>query len=762
MPAIRGYSWNQNATATNTTIVIPTPAYQQNDLLVAVICADTGAGTWSSAGWTVLTTLTNTCQMAILYKIAGASEAASFTFTSTVAETYNGFIVSIEDVNTTTPFGSPDPRSVVTQAAATRFALPSITTNVANSLVLYAAAISNVGIPSIIEGPVTTILGADGSAESLAVAWGFKPTTGATPTNVFCSFTGTTGNGVKAALQIAPPSGGAVVIPAYCSADPSTYVDPLNGTTAFNTNTALAATADTNFATTLGGITADDATVAAGTDYGINSFHSVGRLTNTSGTQNYSGAALVPAVGNRPNVTGKNVMVHTGPSTPGQIQRLNDAANRGMMFGMRSSAGNYKTWKVHGAGTPWGAARDVPLIIHPNALDPVANVGTLAPAAIDAFGFWVAGSGVTTTVWDFYMLWVLDTVTVAGGNAARPVGIPGIVSAAALGHERFNVIQQGASQALILGPVQIGDGGTNPVYLDLDSTAIEFPEQRNPAKLAFNYNSVDNVCGLAYHGGSSDTIKHRNSVISSPSKYHWRIRSGAAGTYDFTGLAIIGAGDVQLRDITAPAQFTYSEMTFNKCGQIVQNSAYLDNCVITSSVATSAILSTTPNRISNCSFVRGATGHAIEITTPGTYTFTGNTFSGYGAAGSTDAAIYNNSGGAVTLNVVGGGTTPTVRNEAGASTTVNSNVSVTMTGLVDNTEVRVYSAGTTTELAGTDAAVDGTTNDRSFTFSVGSGTAVDIRIHAIAYEHEDVLGYSTLTDASIPVKQRFDRNYENL
>ena len=37
-----------------------------------------------------------------------------------------------------------------------------------------------------------------------------------------------------------------------------------------------------------------------------------------------------------------------------------------------------------------------------------------------------------------------------------------------------------------------------------------------------------------------------------------------------------------------------------------------------------------------------------------------------GADGTTDAAIYNNSGGAITLNISGGGDTPTVRNGASA------------------------------------------------------------------------------------------------
>jgi hypothetical protein len=57
--------------------------------------------------------------------------------------------------------------------------------------------------------------------------------------------------------------------------------------------------------------------------------------------------------------------------------------------------------------------------------------------------------------------------------------------------------------------------------------------------------------------------------------------------------------------------------------------------------------------------------------------------------------FFNNSGGQVTLNVTG--TIPTFRNGVASTTTIVS-VSITVTGLKDGTEVRVYSTGTTTEL----------------------------------------------------------------
>lgn len=96
--------------------------------------------------------------------------------------------------------------------------------------------------------------------------------------------------------------------------------------------------------------------------------------------------------------------------------------------------------------------------------------------------------------------------------------------------------------------------------------------------------------------------------------------------------------------------------------------------------------------IRNCEFIQSGAGHAVEITSPGTYTLTGLTYSGYGADTSNAAAIYNNSGGAVTLNISGGGT-PTVRDGTGASTTIVNAVPITLNNLVAGS--RVYIENTT-------------------------------------------------------------------
>lgn len=745
MPFIRDFSQSYTTSTSGTTIVVPIPAYEAGDLLLAVLTADTGTGTWSASGWTEYFRQTNTSQLCVLYKIAGASESDT-TFTCTAAETYNGSIISVGDVNTTTPFHVNANKN----SALARDTMPTVTTTIDNCLILYLDACSAAAVPSIIEGNAHLIFGKDGSAHSDGAAWGFQGLAGATPTVKLSRMSASVGK--LATIAIAPPSGGATVIPSYTAADASVYLTPFTGA-AFNTDLAAANTVTTDFGTTLNGKTlAAGGTTVTTADTGLNSYHATTRLTGLTTSGTYAGIRMQFAAANKPNISNKNLLLHGWPYLPVEIQTTDSVSLTGAMgvaIGLCSAAAtNYKWWHVGGANTPWGVNNHVPMIIHPDAAAGVIqNKGSLDPASIYSVGLAVSGKNVAPD-WNFGSLWALDTITIAGGGAATPVDIPGIAFAVGMAHERRSAIQQGSSQLMPFQPIQFGNGGTSPIYLDLNATAIEFPKQYDKASKQVNYNSVDNFVGITYYAGAADTIKHRNSVVSSASKFHWRIHSSssAAATYDFSGLSVIGAGDVVLQAVT-----TFTGMSFVSCPAITQNSAVISNCSFTGSYITS----NTPASISGCRFTSGGSGHAIEITTPGAYSFSGNIFTGYGSTGTADAAIYNNSGGAVTINISGGGSTPTYRNGSGASTTVNNTINITITGLVTGSDVTVLRHGTETVLY-TVEDIAGTTA----VYSYGTAEAVDISVYKPgympAYQHNYTLPSS---DGSLPITQVPDPSY---
>jgi len=200
---------------------------------------------------------------------------------------------------------------------------------------------------------------------------------------------------------------------------------------------------------------------------------------------------------------------------------------------------------------------------------------------------------------------------------------------------------------------------------------------------------------------------------------------------------------------------TINDTTFRRCGQITQGDGVFDGCIFDGSAP---LYADDLANIDYCAFTSSGTGHAMELTISGTYTFTGNTFTGYGVSGTLDAALYNNSGGYILLNVGGGGDSPTYRNGAGASTLVQNTVTLTLTDLVANSEVRIYSAGTTTELDG----IENCGTEFEYSYNYVASTYVDIVVHHLEYEWFRQKDYPLAsTAADLPIAQRKDRWYDN-
>jgi hypothetical protein len=194
----------------------------------------------------------------------------------------------------------------------------------------------------------------------------------------------------------------------------------------------------------------------------------------------------------------------------------------------------------------------------------------------------------------------------------------------------------------------------------------------------------------------------------------------------------------------------------------MKGGATFSKCTFDKSAAAVTMLASNPSLIADSTFISDGSNHAVQFTTAGSYSWTNNTVTGYATTNGTtgNEVFYNNTNGQVTVNVSGGTGVLSYRNGGTSTTTINSTVSVTVTGLKDNTEVRVLQFGTNTELAGIESATTGTTDNRSFTFSLSAATAVTIKIHSLLYEHISVNYTVPGSAASIPIQQRFDRNYQ--
>lgn len=296
---------------------------------------------------------------------------------------------------------------------------------------------------------------------------------------------------------------------------------------------------------------------------------------------------------------------------------------------------------------------------------------------------------------------------------------------------------------LFIGPAT---GSATSVFTD-SAFAVIFADER----VAVGFYEIST------RGAGTDVSWNLGSISAAvPANSRWSLTIDAT-TNSFTDTNGTWKGADQL---TLAATATLTGTTFVDCNKITQNGATLDGCVVLEANTADGVAfieSDDPSLISDCSF-SFSDGHAIEITAPGTYTFDGNVFSGYGADDTNDAAIFNDSGGLVTLNVGGGGTTPTIRNGTGASTQVNSNVSVTVQPIEPGSEVRAFRTSDKVELDGVESAASS-----SQVLSLPAGVNCYIEVHLydpprIPIRREN-LTFSV--DQSFNPFQQVDRNFSN-
>jgi len=734
-------------------------AYEAGDLLFAFLVGDTGTPTvgttGSPAAWNQLFQRVNTCSLTVLWRYATASEP-DLVMTASVNETYSGCLVAVRDVFQGYTSGSP-PVFSQTTSTGTKIALPTITTTTNDSLVLAVISSAAASSFSFVEDALQDLIKVDGAAEGLGVGWFFKKVAGLTTAYNAASMSSQAGG--KAVIEVRAPAGGAAVIPAYPVSDSSIFLSPSPGI-AYDGNTAIAATADTNFGTSIGGKTCNDATVtAAVADIGIDrdAFQSFAGVTNAASTTAISGAEAVVAA-SRYNVGSRNILCHFRHAAPSSNQRLSPiSSGRGIWFGMRSGATagtNWKVWQVHGADAPMPPGNTRPIIINAASTDTIATSGALSSSDVQAYGFWVSGLGALTNQAAFGPMWAMDTTVLSGGVADEPVDVPSIVQAAALNKVRYSSQLQGANQMLCLQAIQFGDGGTNPIYLKVNGAAVEFPSKKNTAKKLVNYNGTDDSIGWTFYPGASDTIDLAGTAFASASKYHWRVHpsASASATYNFSGVALNGAGDVQLRAVT-----TFSGMSFNGCPTITTNGAAISGCSFSDSTALCASPAAAA-AISDSDFTSGGAGHAIQIGgTAANITLSGLTFSGYASAnGSTgNEAIYVNIASGTVNITISGGDTPSIRT-AGATVNVISGATVTFTGLPVGTDIVILTAGTSTILQQVDQHPSS-----SYPWGYSGTPTVDVGFLKPGFKPRYLRNLALgASDSSIPVELQADLAYQ--
>lgn len=346
------------------------------------------------------------------------------------------------------------------------------------------------------------------------------------------------------------------------------------------------------------------------------------------------------------------------------------------------------------------------------------------------------------------------------------------------------------SENLGFGPIDVGVG------LNYQGTSFSFGDGAD-----FDQDIDSNRYGLACRNGSDLTLRglHRIfsgssgedlSFVTFPDGYHGTGDFGIEydtttntvqlnGTYKSLG-RIYGADDTRadLTFLNSGAASTHSGTFLNyrsiqmqsvitfdgatlRTSQITQNGGTIQNSIInTLSLSGAATLNSDDiTKVTNTVFNQEGTGHAIELSEGvGNVSLTGLTFNGYGADGTTSAAINYTGTTAITLSY-SGGTKPTV---TGNITVLENQNTLTLTGLKNPSKVYLVN----TDLPETDAnfllhSQSVNTGEYTYTFTQGVNINALYRIISLSetiIEQDILLGS---IDITIPISQQIDRAYEN-
>lgn len=388
------------------------------------------------------------------------------------------------------------------------------------------------------------------------------------------------------------------------------------------------------------------------------------------------------------DLTGKVIAIEWGFAT----NLVNSFfGSKGAIIYLQDGSGGWAAWQLRGRqGT-----QQPNIYINSISIDatPLDSSGTFDKTDVVrvAYLWHKVGTATTDAGMRVKNLLALSPAVFIGGSSPSPSN-PAFIDRAINGNGGQNLANvQGLGQALFRAGLQIGNG-SRPTYYAASGTSHELPVVSNTtAALA----ALNDGLGITIDASASDTISFSAGLVATQTRQKFVIDAGSSNlaTYDFTGCSIIGY------DITNNVSgIIINRATLSSCG-ITLNGGGLEGCNIIAQP--SALLTNAPEGIEDCVFTSAGSGHAIEITATGTFDFEGNAFTGYGADASTDAAVYNNSGGLVTLTIPAGDQLPTVRNGTGASTVLSSPVaaqSVTITNGVAGTRIQVYDLTSSTEL----------------------------------------------------------------
>jgi len=397
--------------------------------------------------------------------------------------------------------------------------------------------------------------------------------------------------------------------------------------------------------------------------------------------------------------------------------------------------------------------------------DSTPNTGTKTNP-VTSVGYRFQRTGQPRNVVNCYadVLYYGDGYTATGGTSGDPITFATIADVDVV--SAYGIVQSIRDTNFLFGAVTIGNGAT-ATYMTVENEAVIFAD----APVASDLYWITAT-------GSGCTFDATNSLFKGNAAQTFGFDMSAVGTLICNGNVFI-----QASPLTFTSGQTINSNTFIDCGSLTTGGATINRGSFTTSAP---VIVSDISQLSLCTFVGDNTRAAVELTSLGTGTMdwsciaddgynagSAGTFTTANDAGADGSIFVNVGSGSLTINVIEGGTIPSIRT-AGATVTVQQSVVLTLENIIAGSEVRLFAQsdlselgggieqiGTSTPGAGWSAELQGDgTYTATYSYSYG-GSDVPVFITVLDVDYQIVRLPDSLTAASrsIKINQIFDRNY---
>lgn len=428
-------------------------------------------------------------------------------------------------------------------------------------------------------------------------------------------------------------------------------------------------------------------------------------------------------------------------NAPNRIQSTT-LANGGSRFRLCSGSSptsNYKEYYIGGNDTPFcsSQAGAVTMCIDLSDTSNDASAGSFNLSQVSAYAHLsvrfdlVGGSSVQT----FFQRSFLFTTSRNSSNIPKFTGTSSFDDAitTVLGTSYTNKIgswvTKSGNSIFLPCPFQIGDGSTATVFND-NGVAIVSPGSNQPGQENFRLSDSAMRVYSELRDNAADSITLSGSY-SWGTAASWNFDTSNASTINIDGAVFSGMGNFRVgSSVTGAATFSLAAGS---------NVKIVNNPDLTGSRINGSIDLTTGTLTS---FTNITVTGTLKFTVAGTYTLNSCNIN----------SVTNTSGG--TVNIINDQSTITTNSGPNINIT-NAATTLSLTGIKPGTEVRIYEAGTTTEVAGQEVVNSGT-----FSASI-SVSSVDVRLLSTNYLFLVISAVDTTANASLPIQQILDRQYRN-